>query len=203
MIHVLCHFFYYVWTSSQRFPAGEIDAARIAAVEFIERYAAKVARKGYYLDILDAELFACRCDVRLSIMLHSKDGLSAGLVSKHLETFLPDDVRIDYGSSDPERKPDDWCLLSCNAVYDPEGVRNHWVPVFYKDSLSDEHWHALTASVQTQQSLEIASLKTRELELIQRIATLGREDEVYNVLFAERLSITDEIVMFLAVFELF
>ena len=42
------------------------------------------------------------------------------------------------------RRKDVWAMVSCNALFDPKGVKNHWVPAFFQQQISEDQWFELT-----------------------------------------------------------
>ena len=65
-----------------------------------------------------------------------------------------------------------WLLLSCAADFNPEfTVRNHWLPCYFKEQLTEMQWTAMTQGLEDQLDKDIAPILTRLHEI-----EIGEED---------------------------
>eukprot|EP00435_Cladocopium_sp_Y103_P045847 s210_g13.t1 len=166
----------------------------------IRSYAESVATSGFYLDVIDAQLLAEHLERRLFIVVdRDADQLEFQIVDDYLATMLPPGMHfadLDPAAGD-EPAGSDWCLLSCNALYDPVGVHNHWIPLLRKKSLPESIWIDLTAGAQSKFTLQLAEAECSELSLIARIGAIEEGSEESQALESELNSIHDYVEMLL------
>lgn len=56
--------------------------------------------------------------------------------------MLPADVEFPDFAINRQKS---WCIISTSAEYDTSAnMRNHWIPGYFKESLSEDDWFALT-----------------------------------------------------------
>lgn len=126
----------------------------------MEEYASKVAEPGFYLGVLDAVLFGevVAPNNPIAMMVYGPGELSFGMAGEHIASLLPDGMCLD--STTGPRSPGDWGLLSVHTSYNPhEPDPNHWLPVFFKDSLSASDWLMITTVQQGRVAVQIATAK--------------------------------------------
>ena len=111
------------------------------------KYVKKVKCDGYFLELVDGMLFATANIKSLALMLDHPDPRQMRVfsVEEFLQGMLPSEVKM------PDAKPVDtastnnWCIISCNSLYDPNETKNHWVPGVFREQVSNEEWFDLTA----------------------------------------------------------
>jgi hypothetical protein len=160
-----------------------------------------VATNGFYVDVVDAQLLAEHFRARLFIVVDKNiDQLEFQIVDHYLSTMLPKGMHFDGLDPDEEIEPSegDWCLLSCNALYDPDGVHNHWVPLVLKTGVPDSVWIDVTAGSQSKVSFQLAEAECAEFALLTQLAELEDGSEELQIMESELASQKDYVAMFLA-----
>lgn len=110
----------------------------------IEQYATMVRSKGFWLEVVDAEMI-CRSSGRCLVV--GVDNADEPLrLMNSVEQFghliLPGDTSLDAEIDPTDRHT--CVLISCNASYRPDGPKNHWVPGFFKGQISKDDWYDLS-----------------------------------------------------------
>lgn len=132
-----------------------------------------IQHPGAYLEVLDAYLLASHFGKDLLIAV---DNVGSGepFQLSRMEHFLDPGQPTDL---DPQSrwqvKENSWILISCNAVYDPTAVKNHWVPGFHKDHIPAESWEDLAVDGSYELEQEIVKAR-REFK---RADALAESDE--------------------------
>eukprot|EP00438_Fugacium_kawagutii_P011673 Skav222269 [mRNA] locus=scaffold2459:109851:118154:- [translate_table: standard] len=79
---------------------------------------------------------------KLHIIVDLQGKLTVQSAEWYIQTFMGEsDLRdaTDININDPNA----WCLISCNAKFDSQDVRNHWIPGFSKTQMGDDiFWDA-------------------------------------------------------------
>ena len=139
----------------------------------IEKYAQKVQSDKFFLDLLDAAIYTDKMDKDLSVVVDHGDRVELSLAVGQLQTLAPD-LKVKGGTpgSDPcVVTPEDrctpltWLLISTNAKYEPKGVKNHWLPAFFKEQLPPKEYSQLTETAidSLSQRIEVASAHNVQL----------------------------------------
>lgn len=151
-------------------------------------YADRTSESGFWLDWLDAALFASNNEKTLAFVSHCRAN-DAPLEIQHASHFLKEipglsDDEADHGV---HRNMDTWLLLSCNVSFDRKLAANHWIPCVFKEVLAEKTYSELVDQ-------QIAKLKvliaTRQSDLLD--VELEEDEEVAAHISA---SLNDEICM--------
>ena len=115
-------------------------------------YSALVKEQGFWLDVVDADLFVQQSGGTLVFATDDGDKpLDIMRASTQWEAVLYSQASGDQQMSLEAVDRSDgnvWCLLSCNARYEPNGPKNHWMPVCFKEQLQPADWHMMTKESQ-------------------------------------------------------
>ena len=93
---------------------------------------------GYHLDVLDGQLAAEKNGKILSVVVDSADGNPIVQTSRDFFAGMLPPGTFQEGCPIDRFSEDSWCLVSCNAGYKQNEVRNHWCPAFFREQLSPE-----------------------------------------------------------------
>lgn len=136
----------------------------------IEKYAEQIRKPGSWLEIVDAELFVRNAGGHLVVGVeHSADSPLTMLSSADQFSHLFTEGR---GLEHPAFNITDnnvWVLISCNASYDPHGPKNHWVPGFLRQHVTDDDWFDLSV-LSLSQSVQDYREKKAQLGLLKEQA---------------------------------
>ena len=102
--------------------------------KLITRYADLVGQDKFWLDLVDAQVFAAMTERSLSVV-DTSSSYEPKPVKETWGSFLPKGDLPGLATFVDRTKG--WCLLSCNARFDPEGPRNHWRPGIFKEQCED------------------------------------------------------------------
>ena len=109
----------------------------------IHAYANMIKVNGFFLEVVDADVFVKQIGGRIAVAMENPLGAIEVLPCEmQWSPVLGPD--LDIPEIDP-RDPNTWVLVSCNALYDPAGPKNHWIPGFFKDQISPDAFYDLTA----------------------------------------------------------
>ena len=142
-----------------------------AVAKQIEQYAASVKETGFYLDVQDAFLYAEEksCEVVVAVPMPKKKSntlqLELGLLSQELMDVVQDLTFNDAPSVIDRTSSKMWVLISVNATFDPAEPKNHWLPGFFKEQLTQKDWEDLTIQSQQKEDAEFAEL-AKKLHLL-------------------------------------
>ena len=67
--------------------------------------------------------------------------------------------------------PHAWVIVSCNVNYDPDGVKNHWLPGFFREQISPDEWFEMTV-VGLSNSVKEYREKKSQLEILKEQASI-------------------------------
>lgn len=113
-----------------------------------EAYAEKIGKPGVWLDLFDALLLARGHEKQL---VSVTDILRGQVEPVDVETFLHDMCNTLCSAKPVDRSNKEMNLLvSCNARYDPGGLKNHYVPAFFPEQVDSEGWFYLTMELSTE-----------------------------------------------------
>ena len=127
------------------FPFMEGLRSDESTASLISEYASLVLRPGFYLEAVDAEIFVHNTGGRLVIGVDNADMPMSLKDSADLSAHLSEDQEkeeLPINRNDPLT----WVLVSCNANYAPNGMKNHWVPGFFKEQIRPDEWNRLTVT---------------------------------------------------------
>ena len=132
-------------------------------------YADEVGQSGFWLDWLDAVLFA------------TNNGKTLGFINYNLQRNPGDDPVIEHANShlseipglddvvvveeEISRTTDTWLLVSCNSEWDVKGPANHWIPAVFKEVVSDSTYRELIAQQIAQLKVQVVSLQSDLLDI--------------------------------------
>ena len=111
----------------------------------IEKYAADIRESGFWLEFVDAELFVRNTggNLLLGIEQNAHSPLTLLTAADQFAHLFPEGEGPESVEIDP-KNPHSWVMVSCNVNYKPDGVKNHWVPGFFRDQISADDWFDLT-----------------------------------------------------------
>lgn len=93
--------------------------------------------------------------------------MAALRLAAHTATLLldvmDDKVDIDRTSSAT------WCLLSTNAHFTPGGQRNHWMPAFFQEPISEKAYDELVSKAIIENKSKCSRLETTLAQLREKI----------------------------------
>lgn len=135
------------------FSAGEPGHAENLE-KSIRAYATKVAQNAFWLDWLDALLFAHENGCPLGFITHCRAPDVPLSIEPGLESLLQIPGLEDWAEEvEPlERSSRSWLVLSCSTTFDPNAQANHWVPCVFKEAVPESTYAELVYQ-------KIASLK--------------------------------------------
>eukprot|EP00435_Cladocopium_sp_Y103_P072988 s131_g42.t1 len=133
----------------------------------IRAYAHEVGRDGYWLDWLDAVLFAQNNGKTLAFINFNVATRDGSLTIDHASGYLKevpglDDVEAGQVVS---RTPDTWLLVSCNSEWDRTQPANHWIPAVFKEVVADSTYRELVAQQIARLKVLIVSLQSDLLDV--------------------------------------
>lgn len=144
-------------------PGGSEESSYWASQ--IQKYVFTIQTSGFYLELIDAECFALQHDRELAIAVDQPGEplfFQRSLVHWKLSAGVENLVVPELDFSDKKI----WCLVSCNATYDPNvNLRNHWMPAFHKGTIPSDVYFALTVEKQSKVRGQIRATKNRLREL--------------------------------------
>lgn len=152
----------------------------------VKRYAKKVSENRFWLDWLDAALFASQSDQALGFINYNDK--SPKLVIENSSTFLnqiPGDHES-FPTGELKKDGQTWLLLSCNSSYDREGPVNHWLPCVYREQVSESVWLELVNQAIAKAKVAIVALEAEMGDL-----ELEEDGETQEALAASLLSQID------------
>ena len=161
----------------------------------IVAYAKDAGTSGFWLDWVDACLFAQNHGKVLGFIQHKSDGASLKIehATSHLQEIPGVPLEDDFlRSGAVPRTKDAWVLLSCNAWYDPQGSANHWVPCVMKEVVAPSTYKELVQQQIAKLKVEIVMFQS-DLEDIE----LDDDPEVQAQIAS---SLNEEILQWLARF---
>ena len=135
----------------------------------IAEYADRVEKDGFFLEVIDAALFAemHKKDLYMAVDWGTNEVGNADYIWKYLSTMLPRDFESTIPETNKASKST-WCLLSCNSLHssDPHAVKNHYVPAYFKEQLSESEFLEFTMLAQSKAREKLSEHKAqlRELE---------------------------------------
>ena len=140
----------------------------------IEEYASQVRKDGGWLDVADAQLLTEYYGKSLALLCDLENDFMPVTAARVLASRLP--AGFHFEDMDPLDRscPSQWCLLSCNALYDPKGRSNHWMPAFFKEQVDKDVWSSLTAEARVQTNSEMASVQ-RQMRGLLAMETIDDE----------------------------
>lgn len=123
-----------------------VGQTEVVRANQIEMYAKKVRERGFYLEAVDAELFCRYAEKKLTVAVHeSSEPMIVRPALAYWSTIVSEDGEAQVLPDVQRSDQDTICLISCNAQYDGgAGMRNHWMPAFFKEQLCEEQYHILT-----------------------------------------------------------
>ena len=168
-------------------------------MEPIVAYAQMVKKNGFYLEVIDAQAFVLQIGGTLAFGLEDQMGRIKVLPAQQQWATLLDHQN-DIPDIDP-KNPNTWLLISCNAMYDPKGPANHWIPGFFKDQLHPDVYYQLTlealSSLNDKGQKKRAQLKTLQASL-DRVSSQARQDPEGQAILQSKISeLEDEHAKFL------
>ena len=120
----------------------------------IHKYAALASKDGFYLDVVDAQLFAIVAGQKVAFV---RDGphevLECTTVKNLWGGVWPQGGTLGVAEELDQKS---WCLISCNASFDPQGQMNHWCPGFFKEAVPD-HFFDLTQMEQSKAMQQVVA----------------------------------------------
>ena len=149
-------------------------------------YADQVSKPGFWMDWLDAALFASNNEKTLAFVSHCR-GKDVPLQFQHASDSLTEipGVSEDEADHTVHRDMDTWLLLSCNVSYDRNSPANHWIPCVFKELVADSVYSELVDQKIAELKVLIVSLQSELLDV-----ELEEDEEVAAQLSA---SISEEI----------
>lgn len=136
----------------------------------IDAYMAKIIQNGSYLESIDAAVYL-ESEKKKNLCIAVDEGAGPlrvirfrNFCKEFLETnqgrHVPPDVGLDRSL------PSNCCLVACNALFEPTGQQNHWVPAFFKEQMSQEEFWDLTVAGKSDVSVHCRQVKKqiREME---------------------------------------
>lgn len=155
-------------------------------------WAEQAGQPGEWLDWVDAALFAENMEKNLGFINFAARVPGKALEIESATASLKRIPGLQCSAEDRafERSEQSWCLVSCNASFEP-GSANHWVPCCFKECVSESTYDGLV-------NQQIAALKVRIAELQSLLLdTELEEDEESRAQLV--FSINDEIASWLAI----
>ena len=136
-------------------PDGPEDATTAKIIE----YASKVRTTGQWLDVTDAAIFT---DVHESDLVvgtdpFQGDELAFQPVSEYFTQHIPSLIFTGIDSIN-RASPHTWCLLSTNAKFQQDGLRNHWVVGYFREQLNEASFKELTVETCKREEKQAAGL---------------------------------------------
>ena len=141
------------------------DPADPRIAEEISKYAGKIAKCGEYLDVADAELFAQEHQKYLAIIFDTREDLEPVPAMRILDSRMPASLGLEGPEEIHRESPKQWCLLSTNALYDPESLRNHWLPCFFREGMNKATWDTLRSQIESDTRQELQDIEAWIVQL--------------------------------------
>eukprot|EP00435_Cladocopium_sp_Y103_P017262 s835_g4.t1 len=135
-------------------------------VKSMQLYAEQVGKDGFWLDWLDAVLFAENNDKKLGMISYSRDpGTKLQIIAasdqlKEVPGFS--DVQANHSI---DRSEDTWVILSCNAGFDQAASANHWIPCVFKEHVPPSTYVELVDQQMANLKVKIAQLQSELLDV--------------------------------------
>ena len=120
---------------SQNKTPGDIDLRRLMI-----QYADAVRKSGFFLELIDAKLYAEMFKKRLVLVDAVATADISYVDSSHILSVLaPGSVFPDHGPLFEGSMADTWGICCLSAFYElsPESARNHWIPIIFKNQVSE------------------------------------------------------------------
>ena len=156
--------------------SGNYPSARVEGK--IASYAERVGQSGFFLDLLDGMLFATKMEKELALILDTGDRSSKPILARdHISQLLPPELAIEPSHPFDPKSKNWWCLVSCNALHDPEGVANHWVPAIFREQLTEDEEFLLSAEATRKCRREVIDKRGKIYHLDTALSQLGEEPD--------------------------
>lgn len=142
----------------------------------IECYAEKVGTRGCIADLM---LFGDSDRKEISLVVEGVEKDSALAIVDlydHIHSFVPSLIIEGAPKMDPH-SPNTWILLCVNASYKLEGDRNHYMPGFFKEQLSDSQYAKLTTQAWQEEERQIEHAQ-KQLSVFKRDTRKGQSEDV-------------------------
>ena len=146
----------------------------------IDAYMEKIVQPGFYLESVDAAVFLDTDKKSLCIAVDEGAGplrvikfrnFCKELLSTNQGQVAPADGGLDRSL------PSNCCLVACNAIFDPSGPQNHWVPAFFKEQMSNEEFWDITVAGKSDVSTHLRKVKKQILELEEKKERAADEEK--------------------------
>ena len=170
-------------------PAG-VDAPD-ALGQCILEYAQELGNDAVWMDWVDAVLFAENMEKTLGFVNYNvARPKGQPLEIQHANFSLQQIPGLEAdGPAVVERTPTSWCLLSCNASFDPRGQANHWMPCVFKECVPEKLYAELVKQ-------QVAKLKVTIAELQSQLMDQELDDDI-NMAETICASLNEEISSYL------
>ena len=159
--------------------------------QLMTKYSQAVQKNGFFLELIDGQMYAEMQSRRLLVVDSVANPVITFLDAAHIISCLaPGSIFDDHGPLPPDSKgslTDIWGLCCVSALYDmcPMSPRNHWIPIIFKNQVSEEVWMAATTLAQKELRVKSSDLKKKLMRLEELEDELG-EDEEDKVLWQSR-----------------
>lgn len=156
--------------------------------ELIQKYAKSVKSPGFYMEVADAELFVQRAGGTLAVAV---DNAYEPLTIQHSLAQWSEALKeqgfpcLDIQDIDPS-DPHCWLILSVNASYDPRGRKNHWMPAFFKQQVTDSEYFDMTVLAASEL---VKSIREKKKELSELQSTIQEKSEM-NLMSEEEAALS-------------
>ena len=103
--------------------------------------------QGFFLDVLDAALYAARLEgARIWVATDPfGDGFAVVSSAKYFNWCCPC-LKFPEEAECKRDDPKSWLILSCNARFAAEGVRNRWIVGYFQQQLTPHEFEYLTVT---------------------------------------------------------
>ena len=133
-------------------------------------YAEKVAQPGQWLEAVDGAVLGDCYGVKLHIIADSCSSIEV----QSWEVMARNALRLDEAIQAPavsRTEKRNILLISCNAVYDPAGARNHWIPAWFQEQLTPEAWFHLAMEKPIEEARQARQLKLQISHMLEQQAS--------------------------------
>lgn len=143
---------------------GDRGSPEVAAQ--IMRYAGKLAEEGMWLDYLDAGLAADKYEANVYFVVH----IPGDLEIVDLRNYIEQRTKLNLEALDPcdRSSKTSWLFLSCSVNYDPNCIKNHWIPCVFKEQVTPEQYDELTVVATRTIMRQVASVQKEIITNMQR-----------------------------------